>query len=59
MSKRIIALVVSILGLVQTEVVGEHHEEAIDLGTRLELFVDHFLLERLVGARLRMHHRPY
>lgn len=30
-------------------------EDAIDLGSRRELFLDDFLLERLTGAALRMH----
>jgi hypothetical protein len=30
--------------------------EPIDLGIRRELFVDEFLIEHCVGARLRMHH---
>ncbi|MBI1904546.1 MAG: hypothetical protein HYS13_25915, partial [Planctomycetia bacterium] len=29
--------------------------EPIDLGARRELFVDHFLIERLQGASLRLH----
>ncbi len=31
-------------------------EEAVDIGSRLELFVDHHLIEKLEGAELRLHH---
>lgn len=30
--------------------------QVIDLGTRLELFVDHTLIDRFEGAQLRLHH---
>jgi hypothetical protein len=36
-------------------VVGSGVAEVIDLGTRRELFVDHFLVEKLAGAQLRLH----
>ncbi len=36
-------------------VVGSGVAEVIDLGTRRELFVDHFLIEKLDGAQLRLH----
>lgn len=31
-------------------------EAAVNIGSRLELFVDHHLIERMDGAELRMHH---
>ncbi|MBN2312507.1 MAG: hypothetical protein JXM79_01170 [Sedimentisphaerales bacterium] len=31
-------------------------EESIDIGSRRELFVDRYLIERLDGVRLRLHH---
>ncbi len=31
-------------------------EKAIEIGTRLELFVDHFLIEHLENAELKLHH---
>ena len=36
-------------------VVGSGAAEVIDLGTRRELFVDRFLIEKLDGAQLRLH----
>ncbi len=55
MSKGILALVVLSLSFGQTAVVAEHHEEAIDIGSRLELFVDDFLVEEMSGVELRFH----
>src|SRR6266550_4016906 len=36
-------------------VVGSGVAEVIELGTRRELFVDRFLLQKLAGAQLRLH----
>ncbi len=44
-------IVVSLLGPQNPESL-----EVIDLGTRRELFVDHFLVEKLEGAHLELHH---
>ena len=30
--------------------------DPVDIGTRRELFVDHFLIDKLAGARLQLHH---
>jgi hypothetical protein len=35
---------------------AEGPPEVIDIGSRLELFVDHALIDRLAGAELRLHH---
>ena len=35
---------------------AQYSSMATDIGSRRELFVDHFLLERLVGTRLQLHH---
>ena len=35
---------------------AEKPQEVRDIGSRLELFVDRFLIDRLDGAELRMHH---
>ena len=42
--------------LVSPGVVAQESSEVIDIGSRRELFVDHFLLERMVGTRLQLHH---
>ncbi len=55
MSKRILALVGLSLSLGQTAAVAEHHDEAIDVGSRLELFVDDFLVEEMSGVELMLH----
>ena len=36
--------------------VGAAADEAIDVGSRLELFVDDYLIDRMSGARLVLHH---
>src|SRR5690349_22234619 len=36
-------------------IVGSGAATVIDLGTRRELFVDHFLVDKLTGAQLKMH----
>ena len=41
------------VGLARLEAGGE---EAIDLGSRLELFVDDYPIDRMSGARLVLHH---
>ena len=55
MFKRILALVGLSLSLGQTAVVAEHQEETIDIGSRLELFVDDFLVEEMSGVELLLH----
>ena len=55
MFKRILALVGLSLSLGQTAVVAEHQEETIDIGSRLELFVDDFLGEEMLGLELMLH----
>ncbi len=42
--------------LVSPGVVAQESSEVTDIGSRRELFVDHFLLERMVGTRLQLHH---
>ncbi len=55
MSKRILVLVGLSLSLGRTAVLAEHHEETIDVGSRLELFVDDFLVEEMSGVELMLH----
>ena len=55
MSKRILVLAGLSLSLSQTAVVAEHHQEKIDIGSRLELFVDDFLVEEMSGVELTLH----
>ena len=37
-------------------VLAQDTSTVADIGSRRELFVDHLLLERLVGTRLQLHH---
>jgi len=48
----IVSRLSSVLGMAATLVAAE----PLELGTRRELFVDRFLIERLEGAELRLHH---
>jgi len=41
-----------VLGLVQVHALGD---EVIDIGSRLELFVDDYLIDRITNAKLMLH----
>ena len=55
MYKKILTLLSLSLILGPAAVVAEHHEGPIDIGSRLELFVDDFLIEDMSGVELRLH----
>ena len=58
--QRVTVLLVTIIFLLpafaETKAHQSNPEQALDIGSRRELFVDHFLIDRLVGTRLELHH---
>lgn len=50
--RRCLIIVAIVTGLASA---NAHAVEAIDIGSRRELFVDRYLIERLEGASLRLH----
>lgn len=58
--QRVAVLLVTILFLLSGFAGAQAHqpnpEQTLDIGSRRELFVDYFLIDRLVGARLELHH---
>ncbi len=58
--QRVAVLCVTIIFLLpafaETKAHQSNPEQALDIGSRRELFVDHFLIDRLVGTRLELHH---
>lgn len=45
----------TILIFLQSACVEKHPENPIEIGTRLELFVDHHLIDTIIGAKLKLH----
>ena len=45
----------ALAALAMTLLAAKPAEEAVDIGSRLELFVDGFLIDRLAGATLELH----
>lgn len=49
MKTSLVCLLICVAGLARAE-------SPVDIGSRLELFVDHLLIERMQGVRLELHH---
>ena len=50
------AAIALVCGAPQLGSAAEPQPEPIDIGSRLELFVENFIIDKLQGARQRLHH---
>ena len=55
----IVCGVVCVVGLLVTVGGAAAADGVVDIGSRRELFVDHFLIDKLAGTRLELHHPQF
>jgi len=51
----LISVLFVLMGLLTTPITSADEDSVVNIGSRLELFVDHYLIERMEGARLNLH----